>query len=169
MYDLTPLQKWYEIDQTNKIFSSPNWREKLKEIIIDLVQEQCKLNFPPQLYELCKCLINRETAFCGFGEDEEHWVRYLKIHSIRYLMMRFEFEGFFKRPTNIYHSVNLIDRMPTMSYKKEEREQQKIEFETTFMSKLIDVDFVIDLDPQKKSMFDNKLLEQAMKLVEVFD
>lgn len=96
---------------------------------------------------MCKLGHRRETVFLDRGKtDKRYPVRYIyasKSDILRLNMDKFQFN---KRDYRIYHSIEQFDHFPMFSFNMKQRKIQGDEWKQNIEDKIIECDFVLDLD-----------------------
>lgn len=101
------------------------------------------------LFELIKCLKNRELCFLSAkSEETKKSVRYLLSFSIDYLKKHFEWINFLKFNVNMYNSVALLKDIPVFSYNLKERtkEEKYKDFNKNYKDFVVGYDLFFDID-----------------------
>ena len=126
--------------------------------------EQLRANWyasEPVLYEIIKCLKDRETTFIG-----NFVMRNIKAHAIRYLQSNMNRYHFLKDKMNLYNSLSMFYGMPMFSYNINERKKQQLEWNQGFTKSMIGYDFLFDIDCDFNPMFS---YATTFKVKEIFD
>jgi hypothetical protein len=121
------------------------------------------------LFEIVKCLKNRELAFLtAKGEEKKGIVRYLIAFNLDYLKKHFERFDFEENLINMYHSTAKLKNIPVFSYNiKERKEEEKYkEFNDNYINYVDGYNFFVDFDG--KDNFE-KCLEEAKEFKKVLD
>lgn len=118
-------------------------------------------SFIPALFEMAKCLKNRELAFITTNEEEKKRViRYMWAFTIDFLKKHFEAIGFYNHLFNMYHSVAVIKGdLPYFSYNfKIRKEEEKYkEFNEKYADYVVGFNLFIDIDGKEnpKEAYEN--------------
>lgn len=126
--------------------------------------------FTPVLFEIVKCLKNRELCFLTLKtEKDKKPVRYLLAFSVDYLIKHFKRFDFFKYLNNIYHSTALLkSEVPVFSYnlKQRRKEEKYQDFNRDYANYVIGYNLFIDLDAEENW---KEALEDLMQVKKIFD
>lgn len=135
-----------------------------------LKERQIWYNFSPALYEIVKCLKNRELCFLSDkSEKNKKAVRYLLGFSVEYFKKHLNWINMEKSLLNIYHSVALLKpTVPIFSYNLSERKNDPkyIEFNENYDKYVQKYNFFIDIDG--KENFD-LALEETKQIKKIYD
>ncbi len=122
------------------------------------------------LFEIVKCLKNRELCFLTLkSEEKKKAVRYLLGFNIDYLKKHMAWFNTEKGLLNIYHSVALLKpTVPVFSYnlKVRSRDEKYEEFNKNYSNYVEKYNFFLDIDGKE----DFKLaLKEAKEIKKIFD
>jgi len=111
-------------------------------------------SFIPALFEIVKCLKNRELCFLSQkGEPKKKAVRFLMAWNLDYLKKHFKWINFDKNLMNTYHSVAKFkpNSFPIFDYDLRERtnEERYKEFNKNYEQFVEGYNFFLDLDGKK--------------------
>lgn len=123
------------------------------------------------LFEVVKCLKNRELAFLTHKTENTEFkrmIRYLIAFNLEYLDKHFKRFDFDKSLVNAYHSVALLKEIPVFSYNlKNRKEEDKYKnFNEDYDQHVIGYNIFIDIDGKEDF---NTAYDNAKQIKKLFD
>lgn len=121
------------------------------------------------LFEIVKCLKNRELSFIAKKEESGiKRARYFIAQTIEFLKKHFDRVEFDKSLANIYQSVAQLKDIPVFSYnfRKRTKSEEWNEFNKNFEKHVIGYDFFLDFDGKKNF---ERCHKETQEMKEVFD
>jgi hypothetical protein len=121
------------------------------------------------LFEIVKCLKNRELAFLTpKTEERKKSARYLLAFNLDYLKKHFEWIDFNKTLVNMYMSVAKLKDVPVFSYNLAERlnDENYKNFNKEYENFVVGYDLFLDFDGKENP---EKCLQEVKEMKKIFD